>query len=317
MTRWVPLAAGVLAAVVAIVLIAAQVLSGVQPWGQLLTDNFVFARSIPFTLGLGVAFGAYRAMGRRPPSVERRAGDGALRRFARGTAVMHWVISVGFLLALVTGAWQYLKGLLAVESRIDMPLVYRVHYVGATLLLFGVAHFVTYWLMDTRHPLSVPSGQWIRHLRGMAHELPRPLGSALAAMLGLDMRRQAPPAGEFTYYEKVFSFPTWVILIGLIVITGILKALRYIYPIPGDLLWWVSAIHVGAMVGLAVKLLDHVRYVLAPSRWPLLVASYTTWISRGYAARAHPAWLETAEEPAAEQPSGAPAAQPVASQGTP
>ena len=312
MNRWVPLLVAGLVALVAAILIGVQVLSGAQPWGQLLTDNFVLARSIPFTLGLGVAFGAFRALGQRH-GVERRPADGALRRFALGTAIMHWVATVGFLLALVTGTWQYLKGLLAVNSPVDMALVYRVHYAAATLLLFATGHFVTYWLMVPRRPLVVPSGQWIRHLRGLAYELPRPVGGALAAVLGLDMRRQPPSVGEFTYYEKAFSFPTWLLLLGVIVLTGILKAMRYIYLIPGDVLWWASALHVGAMVGLAVKLLDHLRYVLAPSRWPLLVASFTTWIGQPYLAARHPHWLGSLEERPGPAPDDAPASQPVPS----
>src|SRR5438477_6278273 len=31
--------------------------SGAQPWGQLLGDNFWFARTLPFTIGLGVVLG--------------------------------------------------------------------------------------------------------------------------------------------------------------------------------------------------------------------------------------------------------------------
>jgi cytochrome b subunit of formate dehydrogenase len=315
MNRWVPLLVAGLAALVALAAIVLQASSGAQPWGQLLSDNFVFARSIPFTLGLGVAFGAFRAFGRRQATTQRRRGDGALRRFAPGTASMHWLTAVGFLLALVTGTWQYLKGLLAVESPVDMPLVYRGHYIGATLLLFATAHFLTYWGMDGRRPLAVPAGQRIRHLRGATHELPKPIGGAIGALLGLDMRRQPPPVGEFTYYEKTVSFPLWVVLLAAIVVTGILKAMRYVYPIPGDVLWWVSAVHVGAMVALAAKLLDHLRYVLAPSRWPLLVASFTTWVSQAYVARRHPAWLEQVERPAREAPAGAPATGPVLQEG--
>jgi hypothetical protein len=153
----------------------------------------------------------------------------------------------------------------------------------------------------------VPKGQWIRHLRGTAHELPRPIGKALAAVLGLDMRRQPPPVGEFTYYEKAVSFPIWGVVLLVIVLTGVLKAMRYVYPMPGDVLWWVSAIHVGGMVALMVKLLDHLRYVLAPSRWPLLVASVTTWIGLAYVRRRHPAWLREVEQPVREAPAPAPA----------
>jgi hypothetical protein len=54
--------------------------------------------------------------------------------------------------------------------------------------------------------------------------------------------------------------------------------MRYVYPIPGDVLYWASAIHVGAMVLLAIKLLDHVRYVVAPSRWSLFVSMLTGWL---------------------------------------
>ena len=120
--------------------------------------------------------------------------------------------------------------------------------------------------------MLVPRGGWIRALRGVAHELPGWLGGSLAYLLGLDMRRAAPPSNDFTWYERVVSFPTWWIALGLIMITGILKAMRYVFPIPGDVLYWVSAIHVGAMVILAIKLLDHLRYVLAPSRWRMMRA---------------------------------------------
>ena len=66
--------------------------------------------------------------------------------------------------------------------------------------------------------------------------------------------------------------------------------MRYIYPIPGDVLYWVSAVHVGAGVLLGMKLLDHLRYVLAPSRWPLMASMATGWISRGYVQRFLPGW---------------------------
>ena len=66
--------------------------------------------------------------------------------------------------------------------------------------------------------------------------------------------------------------------------------MRYIYPIPGDILYWVSAIHVGAMVLLGLKVLDHFRYVIAPSRWGMMVAMATGWMSARYAQLKHPGW---------------------------
>jgi cytochrome b subunit of formate dehydrogenase len=158
----------------------------------------------------------------------------------------------------------------------------------------------------------VPGGQWIRHLRGLAHELPRPLGGLLAGFLGLDMRREPPAVEQFTYYEKVVSFPTWIVLLGLIVVTGLLKSMRYLYPIPGEVLWWASALHVAGLILLAAKLLDHLRYVFAPSRWALLKSMASTWIDEGYVRRWHPGWYEAIERERGQAPSAVEASPPPA-----
>jgi hypothetical protein len=272
-----------------------------QPWWQTLSDNFMLARSLPFTIGLGVALGYARA---NWPSRTSAAKPGFVRRFAPSTVWLHWLATVAVLLGLCTGAWQYLKGLLDVPSPIAMSLVYRVHYIAASLLLLVLALVVTDWWMRGSNGLLVPRGQWIRTLRGLAHELPRWLGGSFGYFLGLDLRRAPPPTEEFTPYERVVSFPTWVFVLGLITITGILKAMRYVYPIPGDVLYWVSAIHVGSMVLLGIKVLDHLRYVLAPSRWPLMVAMATGWVSARYVELRHPGWHAAgagAETPASSE----------------
>lgn len=302
--------AGLLAAVAAN---AALIGSGVQPWGPTLLDNMVFARSIPFLLGLGVATGAAQALVASRVGVPERRADGAVRRFDGATVAMHWVFGLGFLVAIVTGAWQYLKGVLDQGSPIGMPTVYRLHYLGAALMLFGAAHFVTYWLTRGDRSLLVPSGQWIRHLRGLAHELPRVLGGTLGALLGLNMKRAAPAGEQFTYYEKVISFPTWLLGLALILVTGILKALRYVYPIPDDVLWWASSLHVAAMVILSLKLMDHMRYVMGPDRWPLFKSMVNGWVSERYVRRKHAAWVGSeTPEPGADAHRGAPTASPAA-----
>ena len=159
---------------------------------------------------------------------------------------MHALAGVALLVLIATGGWQYLKGLLDADSPIYMATVYRIHYIAASVLILVTVAFVTDWLLRGERSLIVGRGQLIRSLRGLAHELPRPLGRSLAYLLGLDMRRAAPPTDEFTFYERTISFPTWELAIGLIVLTGVIKAMRYVYPIPGDVLYWVSAIHVGS-----------------------------------------------------------------------
>ena len=124
------------------------------------------------------------------------------------------------------------------------------------------------------------------------------------------MRRAAPPTDQFTFYERLISFPLWELSIGLVMLTGIIKAMRYIYPIPGDVLYWVSAIHVGAGVLLGMKFLDHLRYLLAPSRYPLMATMVTGWLPEGYVRRFFPGWYaRLAAGPPAPATSPAPARQ--------
>jgi cytochrome b subunit of formate dehydrogenase len=268
--------------------------SGAQPWGQLLGDNFVFARTLPFTIGLGIVMGYWKASG-TPPGTERRASDGAIRRFSKSTVWLHGLAGGSVVLLIATGGWQYLKGLLAAETPIYMGTVYRIHYFAASLLIFATVTFITDWWLRGEGALTAGSGQGIRSLRGLAHELPRPLGTVLAYGLGLDLRRPAPPTEQFTYYERLISFPLWELSIGLVMLTGIIKAVRYIYPIPGDVLYWTSAVHVGAGVLLSMKVLDHLRYVLAPSRWPLMATMASGWVPEGFVKRFHPGWYARIE----------------------
>jgi len=309
-SKAVILAAGVILFVVGVAISYLIWLSGVQPWGQLLTDNFLFARSLPFTIGLAIAVGFWRASGWHW-GPDRREGDQAIRRFAPSTIWLHALAGIALVALIATGGWQYLKGLLAADSPIYMGTVYRVHYIAATLLIFVSVAFVTDWLLRNEKSLTIGRGQFIRTMRGLAHELPKPLGTTIGYALGLDLRRAPPPTEQFTYYERSISFPLWELSIGLIILTGVIKAMRYIYPIPGELLYWVSAVHVGAGVLLGLKLLDHLRYVLAPSRWPLMVSIASGWIPAGYVQKFHAGWYQRinagATTPAAAPPTPAPA----------
>ncbi|MBV8720431.1 MAG: hypothetical protein JO318_15550 [Chloroflexi bacterium] len=287
MTKMVVVLAGVILFALGVGASYAEWGSGGQPWGQLLTDNFLFARSLPFTIGLGIAVGFWRASGWRWGTEQKGQ---QLRRFAPSTVWLHALAGIALVALIATGGWQYLKGLLAADSPIYMGTVYRVHYLAGTLLIFVTVAFLTDWLLRGERSLTIGNGQFIRSMRGLAHELPKPLGTIIGYTLGLDLRRAPPHTEEFTYYERTISFPLWELSVGLIILTGVIKAMRYVYPIPGDLLYWVSAVHVGAGVLLGLKLLDHLRYVLAPSRWPLMAAIATGWIPTRYVERFHPGW---------------------------
>jgi cytochrome b subunit of formate dehydrogenase len=269
---------GAAIAVLALVTIAGQQSSGVQPWSNELSDNIFFARTIPFVLGAGVAFGM---LGAATAMRARSSKPDEIRRFSRATVIGHWLITLGFLLALPTGVWQYLGGILDVTAPISLFLIYRVHYIGAAIILFSIAYFLTYWLQTGTTSLLPPRGQWRQHWSAFAGELPPQLGRIVGRVLRVEPSRPDAQPGPFTYYETAYDFPTWAFALGLITVTGLIKALRYLTPVPGPVLWGASTLHVAAMVLLLLKVLDHVRYVFG--RWPLLVAMTTGWLSAQYA----------------------------------
>jgi cytochrome b subunit of formate dehydrogenase len=246
-----------------------------QPWDSELSDNFVFVRALPAILGLGVLYGLVGGW-LTPRGAPARRADGAVRRFSTTTVLLHALLAIGFLLALPTGIWQYLGGILDVEGPLPVYLYYRIHYIGAGIVLVSVTGFVTYWWMTGDRSLLFSPTELSRYLRGFAQELPPMLGARIAKLLRLDLRQPAGSSGTFSFFEKVWSFPTWGVGIGLITVTGLVKLLRYAVPIPGPIVFVDSTLHVTAMVILVIRTLDHLRYTL--ERWPLVVAITTGWL---------------------------------------
>jgi cytochrome b subunit of formate dehydrogenase len=313
--RWLLVIVAVAVAGAGGLAILGQAGSGAQPWDSELSDNFIFIKAIPFALGVGVVVGLVRGLGSGSPPSARRASDGAIRRFSPGTVVGHWIAALGFCLALPTGVWQYLGGILDVSLPIPLYVFYRLHYIGATLILYSVGSFATYWWLSPDRSLLPPAGHWTEHLRGLAHELPAALGQRVAKLLRLDLREAPPEVGRFTFYETAFSFPTWTVALALITVTGLVKAMRYVYPVPGPLLFWASTLHVAAMVLIVIKVLDHLRYTLP--RWPWMVAMVTTWISERSVRLGHPGWLRAIDRDAISAGRPAEVAQAPATAGLP
>jgi hypothetical protein len=99
---WLLVLAGLALAAFGVMAALGQASSGAQPWSNELSDNFVFIKALPFVLGLGVAVGLLMA---RTYGAKVRS-DGAVRRWSPGTVFGHWVLTLGFVLALPSGMWQ-------------------------------------------------------------------------------------------------------------------------------------------------------------------------------------------------------------------
>jgi hypothetical protein len=119
--------------------------------------------------------------------------------------------------------------------------------------------------------------------------------------------RPSKKLGKFLPVEKVFSYTPWAIIITVIVVTGLIKSFRYLYPIPPPFVQQVTTLHdIFGYAAVAMLGIHLAAILLVPRNWPLLIAMLTTRISRKHVQDWHPLWYK--ELVAREQSSGAVAA---------
>lgn len=212
------------------------------------------------------------------PTVQR-----PLLRFDRVERTVHWVNASLFLILILTGAALYFTPLIALVGR--RRLIEQVHlYVGLALplpLLLGLA------------------GGWGRRLRRDASAVNRWTEEDMQWIRGLvdtaSGRRQTalrPRLGKFNPGQKLNA--AFVVGGGLVMLgTGAL--LRWYVPFP--LSWRAGAtfVHNWLAVAFVLVILGHITLALADRE--ALRAMLGGRISRAWAARHAPAWLEESSEP--------------------
>jgi cytochrome b subunit of formate dehydrogenase len=153
---------------------------------------------------------------------------------------------------------------------------------------------------------------------GAAFRLPIPKGlrQPIARYVRGLLGYKPHDSGKYLATEKILSYPPWAILIGTIVVTGLIKLAKYVYPIP---LTWVSTatiIHDLATLWIGIMLIIHMLPLLTvPANWPLLMSIFRSTVPRSYVERRHAQWykqlLKKQPQPA-EAPVPAPSAAPAA-----
>jgi cytochrome b subunit of formate dehydrogenase len=127
------------------------------------------------------------------------------------------------------------------------------------------------------------------------------------------------PAKQWNKYhpaEKTFSYVPWAIIVTVMLVTGLIKAFRYLYPIPPTFVAQVTSVHdLFAIVSIVMLGLHLAAICLAPRNWPLLISMFTERVSRKHVQQVHPIWYKelTAREQAAS-PAAATQAAPKAGQ---
>jgi cytochrome b subunit of formate dehydrogenase len=311
--------------------VAAQ--EGWPPQTAIFNDSRLLALSTPFLIAAGILVGIVQAR-----AAARGLGGDALlgdkvRRHDTGTIIAHWMNAFGMVSCLVTGAlllrWH--------ERAMDLRTTFIVHYLGAALIIFAIFNHLSRHLVAGGTGLIPKSFRIIPELigelfeyvglfgpEGAAFRLPipkgirQPIARYVRALLGY----KPHDSGKYLATEKILSYPPWSILIGTIVVTGVIKLAKYVYPIP---LTWVSAatvIHDLATLWIGIMLIIHMLPLLTvPANWPLLMSIFRSTVPRSYVEHRHPQWYkqmlkkqpQPVEAPAPAPAAGAPAATDAAS----
>ncbi|MFN8534121.1 MAG: cytochrome b/b6 domain-containing protein [Dehalococcoidia bacterium] len=268
------------------------------------TLNLVFARAVPFIIAASIGIAVWqRLRGRSRDSI----ADGQVHRHDKTTVFAHWVNGLSMIACLITAMW-FVRWF---ERPFEVETLYLLHFIFAALVLAMVAHHATFQMALGGDGLKPRGGKDFQMAAaetfgyagvfskqrsflglGMPLALRRPIQRFVVRTLGIR------PGEEDKYLasERVLSYAIWTILIGVVVITGVLKSARYVMPIPDGALRAATFLHDGAMVWIIALLFIHVAaIVLIPLNLPLLKSMLTTRISLDYVSKHLPIWYRRLE----------------------
>lgn len=275
-----------------------------SPTSAIFQVNALGIKLLLLALAAGIAFGLLRApFFRARPDLRK---EKSVQRHSVATAVLHWVNAAAFLLGIYTAAVL----LRWIGDPFGLTNIYILHYVAAGLIFFalGAVAMNAFTYGTTSRHRVIPTAADFREF-----------GAEILGYLGVRGDRgffgffpshgKHPPLAssgdKYTATERVMSYPLWVIVVTVLVVTGVIKALRYIYPIPNSWLTVVTPLHDIAAYATVVMLILHAGAVLViKTNWPLLRSMATTRQDLAYAREHHAQWLKDLE--AGEAPPPAP-----------
>lgn len=272
---------------------------GAMPQNTLFRTTLLFAQVLPFIIGLGILAGLYRVRTESNKEAANPSGD-TIQRHNWTTVGLHWLNALGFLIGLGTAAMllQWVDRMLGLQS------IYLLHYIGAALIAYALFNVTTHSLAGGDTGLlpklrDIPDalGELVSYsgIFGESGVLgirwPKGLSRPIARLFVTFGIRKPKDVGKYLATEKVLSLPVWTILAGLILISGLVKTLRYVWPIPTEIVALATGVHDLTSIAIAVWLVAHIApTTLIPRNWPLFKSMFTTKVPKEYVKTHHPTW---------------------------
>lgn len=234
-----------------------------------------------------------------------RVENGRVERYSLFDRLVHWGVALGFVLDFVTAIW--LLRWIGLQTDVDnRQVLYFVHFVGATLIVFAALVFVTASRIrnqDTLFPRWKDVSPAFARLFGylgvygqsgvFGIRMPKSAQKGWQSALASFGIKPNPREGKFLSVEKVFSFTPLAILATIVIVTGVIKSARYFFALPADLIYWTTWLHdLMAWGTLLVVGLHLAAIFLVPRNWPGIKTMIIGSMSFRGVEHEFPAWAD-------------------------
>lgn len=226
---------------------------------------------LPVAAFAGVFFGAFNE------PREEKIVEGNVVRHDAADFFEHWAHTIGFLFLMISGV---LLGFLFIPRYAATPeavgFAMNLHFVGSMIMAFTVAYYAT--------DLAVTGG--MRELLPASSDL-KDAVAHYAAKLGM---AEKPKEGKYFASERMV-FIVWVVCIGMIAITGLVKVGAHVWTLPGNFMSLTTTVHdVFALILIVVLALHVILGAIVPWSWPHLVSMITGNMSEENVKKQHQKW---------------------------
>ncbi|NYT00670.1 MAG: hypothetical protein GKB99_02965 [Methanocellales archaeon] len=269
----------------------------------------LFAKSLPVVIVLGVIGGFILGRSSRKNPMVPVISNGKVKRHPVSILFEHWTHTIGCIICVITAVFLLIGtrfGLFGFFS--PFLLAYKLHFVGAGILVFAsLFYIVNHILAGDREIIPVMSdvkdsiaetmaimgvigdGSFFG-IRGLY--LPKIIKKPLANLLAKIDVTEPPHAGKWLPIERVET-PAWAILVGAIILTGVIKTIRYVLDLPPTIAYVATIIHDIVAILIILLLIVHIlTAAVIPPSWPLFKSMLTTKTSEEYVKGHHPEWYK-------------------------
>ncbi len=269
----------------------------------------LFAQALPVVIVLGVIGGFILGRSSRKKPMVPFIANGKVKRHPISILFEHWTHTVGCIICIITAVFLLLGtrlGLLEFFS--PFLLAYKLHFIGAAILVFAsLFYIVNHILAGDREIIPVMSdikdsiaetvaimgvigdGAFFG-IRGLY--LPERIKKPLANLLAKIGVTEPPHAEKWLPIERVET-PAWGVLVGAIILTGVVKTLRYVVDLPPTIVHVATKLHLIVAILILLLLIVHIiTAAVIPPSWPLFKSMITTRTSEEYVKSHHPEWYK-------------------------